>query len=159
MLRSKRSKPRDGGQALVEFALLAPLLVILIFGFTDIARMYNAWVTIQGAAREGARYGVTGQTDCTAYTGNRLACIQYEAQQRANALTNDEDDIAVTVKSWDYPAYTTQTANNAGNPCDAIEVQVDYTFTPSTPLASTFLGNLNLVASERLVNEPFGTCE
>jgi len=151
---------RERGQTLAEFALLTPLLVILIFGFVDISRMYQSWVTIEGAAREGARYAVTGRSDCTIATDNRLACIQYAATQRASALTNDDTNLTVTVRSWDYPAYADPaTEGSPGVQCDAIEVQVDYDFTPSTPLASTIFGAVHLVGSDRLVNEPFGTCE
>jgi Flp pilus assembly protein TadG len=153
-----RSKRRERGQALVEFAMIAPLLVILIFGFTDVARMYNAWVTIQGAAREGARYGVTGNATCDGFSSDRLACIKYEAEQRTKPLTNNEANVSVSVKSWDYPNYTASLSNDPGQPCDALEVQIDYTFVPSTPLVGSLFGNLHLKGRERLVNEPFGTC-
>ena len=148
------------GQTLAEFAMIAPIVVILIFGFIDVSRVYQAWVTIQGAAREGARYAVTGRDDCTIATEDRLACIQHLAAQRAEALTNSAADLTVTVRSWDYPAYADPaTENSPGLQCDAIEVQVDYDFTPSTPLANVLLGDVHLTGRERLVNEPFGTCE
>jgi hypothetical protein len=151
---------RERGQALVEFALIAPVLVILIFGFVDAARLYQAWVTVQGAAREGARYGVTGQDDCPAATDNRVACITYWASQRAKGLTNADTLLAVTVRRWDYPTYPDPPLEgSAGGPCDALEVKVEYDFEPSTPLADTILGFVHITGRERLVNEPFGTCE
>jgi len=160
MKRIRAKMRRERGQTLVEFALLTPLLVILIFGFVDVSRIYQAWVTIEGAAREGARYGVTGREDCAIAADNRLSCIQYAATQRAQALTNNDTDLVVTVRSWDYPAYADPAVEGSpGVQCDALEVQVDYDFTPSTPLASTIFGAVHLVGSARLVNEPFGTCE
>jgi len=158
MHRLRRHNER--GQTLAEFALIAPILVILIFGFVDVARLYNAWVTVQGAAREGARYGVTGRSDCAIAADDRMACIEYEAEQRTSALANSDTDIDISVRSWNYPGYANPaTENSAGEQCDALEVQVDYDFTPSTPLASTIFGSVPVTARERLVNEPFGACD
>ena len=158
MHRLRRHNER--GQTLAEFAMIAPILVILIFGFVDVARLYNAWVTVQGAAREGARYGVTGRSDCSIAADDRMACIEYEAEQRAGALANSDTDIDVSVRSWNYPSYADPAIeDSAGEQCDAIEVQVDYDFTPSTPLASTIIGSVPITARERLVNEPFGACD
>lgn len=150
----------EGGQTLLEFALLVPVIVILIFGFVDVSRIYQSWVTLEGAAREGTRYAVTGRSDCDIADDDRMACIEYQTTQRAEALTNNDDDLTVTVRSWDYPTYTDPaTEGDAGEQCDAVEVQVDYDFTPSTPLASAIFGSVHLVGRDRLVNEPFGTCE
>jgi Flp pilus assembly protein TadG len=54
----------DRGAAAVEFALLLPLLLILVFGIIDFGRMLNAQITLTEAAREGARASVLG-TDPT----------------------------------------------------------------------------------------------
>ena len=153
-----RRRADERGQTLAEFALLVPLLVILIFGFVDVSRIYQACVTIEGAAREGARYGVTGRSDCDIAADDRLACIEYNTTQRAKALTNDDTDLTVTVRSWDYPTYADPASEgDPGEQCDAIEVQVNYQFTPSTPLAATIFGAIELVGRERPVTDPFGT--
>lgn len=157
---SPRHRRRERGQTLAEFALIAPLLVVLIFGFIDASRLYHAWVTIEGAAREGARYGVTGRSDCPIASPTRIDCIKYNAAQRAKQLTNSPSDLTVSVRSWDYPTYADPpTENSAGQQCDALEVQVDYDFTPATPLTATFFGGVHITGRERLVNEPFGTCD
>ncbi len=157
--RVKRGR-HERGQTLVEFAMIAPVLMFLIFGFIDISRLYQSWVTIQGAAREGARYGVTGREDCDIGFPNRLTCIQYHAAQRAEPLTNTDTDLTVTVRSWNYPDYADPAIEgDAGQECDALEVLVEFVFTPSSPLASAIFGDVHLTARERLVNEPFGVCE
>jgi Flp pilus assembly protein TadG len=159
MRRLRNTQRKERGQALVEFALLAPLLVILIFGFVDITRLYNAWITVQGAAREGARYGVTGRSDCPAAADDRLVCIKYSAAERTKNLTNSSTNVAVTVRSWAYPAYADPPAEgNPGKQCDALEVKVEYDFKPSTPLANSLLGAVHMTGKERLVNEPYGPC-
>ena len=45
------------GQALVEFSLVFPLVLLLIFGLIDIGRLVYAHNALSEAAREGARYG------------------------------------------------------------------------------------------------------
>src|SRR5262245_20064217 len=54
-MKAPKSRANDLGAAAVEFALVLPLLVILIFGIIDFGRMLNAKITLTEAAREGAR--------------------------------------------------------------------------------------------------------
>ncbi len=48
-------KQRDRGAAAVEFALLVPLLLLLVVGIAEFGRAYHLQTTISGAAREGVR--------------------------------------------------------------------------------------------------------
>ena len=148
------------GQSLAEFALILPVIVIIIFGLVDMARAMQAYVTIQEAARDGARYAVTGRIDCVGPSiQNRDNCIKQTVTDRVDGL-NDAASITTTYRSWDYPAYADPpTENDAGDQCDAVEVEVHYTYKPMTPIFSKLVGNsIPMVAKERLVNEPFGTC-
>ena len=51
--------PRGGsrGQALVEFAIVAPVFFLLLFGVIDLGRYVYVTNAFGQAAREGARYG------------------------------------------------------------------------------------------------------
>lgn len=51
----KRSAHREAGNAIVEMALVLPLLVMLAFGVVEFGRAYNAQITVTHAAREGVR--------------------------------------------------------------------------------------------------------
>jgi Flp pilus assembly pilin Flp len=53
----------ERGAAAVEFALLLPLLLLLVFGIIDFGRAINAQITITQAAREGARAHALGDAD------------------------------------------------------------------------------------------------
>ena len=55
-----RDKNSDGqrGQSLVEFALLLPLMILIITGLFDVARAVWEENTLAYAAREGTRYGI-----------------------------------------------------------------------------------------------------
>ena len=48
----------DGGQALIEFALVLPLLLLIITGLFDLARATWQENTLAYAAREGTRYAI-----------------------------------------------------------------------------------------------------
>ena len=59
---------RDRGAAAVEFALLLPVLLLLIFGIIDFGRALNAQITLTQAAREGARLAALGQPNVVTRT-------------------------------------------------------------------------------------------
>lgn len=51
------------GQALVEFAIVLPILLLLVMGILQFGMMLNSYLTIENAAREGARTGIIGSSD------------------------------------------------------------------------------------------------
>jgi len=51
------------GQGMVEFMLALPILLFVIFGIIEFARLTFAWMAVQNAARFGIRYAVTGEFD------------------------------------------------------------------------------------------------
>ena len=54
---------REDGAAAVEFALLLPLLVLLLFGFIQLGLAFNARIQATNAAREAARLAAVGIPD------------------------------------------------------------------------------------------------
>jgi hypothetical protein len=52
---------RRRGQTTAEFALTLPILLILLFGIIEFGRIFQAWVTLQNAARTAARFASTGR--------------------------------------------------------------------------------------------------
>jgi len=57
----KASQKRRQGQTLAEFAITLPTLLIIMFGIIEFGRIFQAWVSLQNAARTAARYASTGQ--------------------------------------------------------------------------------------------------
>jgi len=57
-VKSQRD-PRQRGQNLVELALVAPLLIALFIGVADLGRAFHAFIVMENAAREAARYGAS----------------------------------------------------------------------------------------------------
>ncbi len=51
------------GQSLAEFALVLPVLLLILAGVLEVSNLLTAYNRIQLAAREGARFGAAGGTD------------------------------------------------------------------------------------------------
>jgi Flp pilus assembly protein TadG len=72
----QRKTPKTAlGQEAAEFALLLPLLLLVLFGILDLGRLFHAAIAITNAAREGARYGI----EHPAETSEIEAAVQAEA--------------------------------------------------------------------------------
>lgn len=71
------------GATLVEFALVTPVLILVLVACFDFARALNAYVTVSNAAREGARYAsiTAGATTLSvrAYLVTRVAPLDPSA--------------------------------------------------------------------------------
>ena len=54
---------REEGVAAVEFALILPVLALLLFGVLEFGRVWSQYQVFQGAAREGARCAAVQATE------------------------------------------------------------------------------------------------
>ncbi|MDM8530375.1 pilus assembly protein [Anaerolineales bacterium HSG25] len=54
-------KTKGNGQSLAEFSLILPILLLLLLGVFEAGRIMWAYITVQSAAREAARYAITGK--------------------------------------------------------------------------------------------------
>lgn len=54
---------QDDGSSSIEFALILPVLVLLLLGIFQFGITYNNYLAITHAAREGARMAAVGQFD------------------------------------------------------------------------------------------------
>ncbi len=52
------ARSRGRGQAMVEFALIAPIFLSLLMGIADLGRVVWAYNSLSSAAREGARFAI-----------------------------------------------------------------------------------------------------
>jgi len=75
-MRSPRRQ--EDGVALVEFALVAPLLLVILFGMLDFGRTFNYWIDPTHLANEGARWAVVNKNPASSGT------LQHYLQQQAD---------------------------------------------------------------------------
>jgi Flp pilus assembly protein TadG len=67
------STTSERGAAAVEFALLAPVLIMLFLGIAEFARAYNVQISLSSAAREGVRVMAIGNDANAARTAAKNA--------------------------------------------------------------------------------------
>jgi Flp pilus assembly pilin Flp len=62
LLKNKVLKNEKGANA-IEFALILPVFVMVIFAILQFGIVFNNWIALTYAAREGARLAATGEYD------------------------------------------------------------------------------------------------
>ena len=101
--RRTRRGGKERGAALVEFTLILPLLLLIVFGGVTTALAYERKSELVYAVRDGARYGATvpqGQCDTTSTCGNRnwAQLVQYVTSKRSDgALSTGDICVALVV--------------------------------------------------------------
>ena len=69
-------KSTEHGAVAVEFALLAPVLIMILLGIMEFGRAYNVQVTLTNAAREGVRNMAINNSQTTARAATKNAAAQ-----------------------------------------------------------------------------------
>ena len=138
----------DRAQALVETALVLPLLLLLIVGLFDVGRAIWLSNTLATAVREGTRYGIVHGALSASPTGPGAA-----------SYTPPDTDTAITAQVRNYASgvpnnLTVQSTWPDGNANRGSRIVVTATF-PFTPILSqVFLGGglgITLRSSSTLV--------
>jgi Flp pilus assembly protein TadG len=102
MLWLRRFIKNNRGQTLVEFALLLPVLLLILGGMIDFGLVYHEQLVMTAAAREGARVAVVnGDGKTAAETYARNASIRPSTVQATVSFTTQtgttEKTVVVTV--------------------------------------------------------------
>lgn len=113
----------ERGQALVEMALVLPILILIIFGITEFGRIINAKIIVTGAAREGARYA--------AVNGKLVTDSQIIAAVKSSAASLNPAKVTVDID----PAQHLRTRGSS------VAVTVYYPVQIIAPVISVFTGN------------------
>ena len=121
------------GQGLVEFALILPLLVLLLVMALDFGRVFFGWVALHNAVRVGADYAAGHRT----YWDGMLATYSDERQRYEDLIVDDLQSLNCDLPSGDAvpePVF--------GGYADGALVQGEVTcsFGLMTPLAESILG-------------------
>jgi hypothetical protein len=115
------------GQAMVEFALILPALLLMMLMAVDAGRLFFGWVNLQNAARIAANYAANYPT---ASWGTGSA---YASQIQADATTIN-CTLPPTLPAPTFPAGTATLG-------DPVEVSLTCGFHLFTPLLGNILGN------------------
>jgi hypothetical protein len=124
MRRSIKQRDAQRGGAAVEFALILPIFVAIMFGMIDYGWYYYQKFTLCAAIRAGVRYGVTFKDD-VANGSSPYAEAKAEAERRC--------DPAVLPKT----AITFSGEVSGTAPIKYLRLRGTYTFTPLVGLVRT----------------------
>jgi len=151
-----RREPRAGGQALVEFAMVLPIIVLLIAGFIEIGRAVFAYNTIANAARQGARVAAVNQLpDVTDCDESRPIEDPYEphwsirgcAIAAAGPLGITTANVSV---SYAAPPSTSLTCSPALHVGCIAAITVTYNYTVTTPFVSMLIGPIAMTQTSEM---------
>lgn len=120
-------KTSERGAVAVEFAILAPLLIMILLGIMEFGRAYNVQISLSNAAREGVRV--------MAINNNQTAA-KAAAKNVAGALNPGLTDDKIVFKYQTTPATTPVPTACAAN--IQVTVTIDYALTTMTGIAGPF---------------------
>lgn len=112
MLPKNSSAPklilRDRAQAMVEFAIVLPILMLLLMGIFEVARMVFVYSAVTTASREAVRYGSAAGYDndpAIKYTAKYKNCggIRNMARRSAYFMNLQDSDIKITYDTGPDP--------------------------------------------------------
>ena len=107
----RRMLKHEKGASFVEFAIILPVLLALVVGIIEFGWIFNGYITLTGAAREGARLAVIGKStgEVTTAVNNHTVTfrggVNSVSVNPSNYLNSYPDKITVTVEG-DLPLIT-----------------------------------------------------
>ena len=107
LVKIRKRAEGEKGQSLAEFALLVPVLLILLVGIVEIGWGLNSYLTVVDGARDGARLGSKG----SATDGEIRALVVRETERLDGGVTPSDISIVRTT---------------AGDGSTSIDVEVCY---------------------------------
>jgi Flp pilus assembly protein TadG len=97
MSRRRTNIRNERGQTMVEFALVVPILCVVLFGILQFGALYNDYVTLTDATRVGARKGATAR-----HEADPAGAAEAAARNSAQGLDPGKLDISVSATAWEH---------------------------------------------------------
>ncbi|MCM3602696.1 pilus assembly protein [Robertmurraya korlensis] len=113
------------GQSMVEFALVIPILILLLFAILDFGRVFHAYLAIDHAGREAARAASIGKDDST---------IRSTAVSKASSISLAESQVAISPGG----------VKSSGS---QVTITITYPISFLTPVISNITGPITLTNS------------
>lgn len=149
---------RERGATIVEFAVVAPLLFLLLFGVIEFGRGIATYTAASTAAREGARYATAvGESPYTTGIPRYVDCdgIAIAAEAKAVMLDPARTQIEIVYDAGPGSGAPKADCNGLNPPAeddilstDRVVVRVSTKFTSPIPLISNIIGELSVNAEQ-----------
>jgi Flp pilus assembly protein TadG len=129
--RLVRLIPAARGQSLVEFALVLPVLLIMLLGILDFGRAVAAYNSVSNAARSAVRVAIVDQNPDAVETAAEAEAVGLQPLDITfNPNVNRDDPCAENV-------------------C-RVSVEVSYDYVPATPIFSALVGSITVSSASEL---------
>lgn len=138
-----RRRFAETGQSLPEFALIAPLFFLLIFGIIQFGILFGGQIGLSNAAREVARYASTVPANASSAT----VTAQADSVINRGVPANNGSAITTVSYCW-YP--------NPTNPItysQKVIIRISYAHTLFIPLVGVLVDQIDGVSDNRLAIE------
>ena len=141
------SSDRRRGQALAEFAVVVPVLLVMMVALFDAGRAVINYTELSNASRVGARVAMVNQS-------HDASCVSADPTYKC-AAADHTATMGIAAASIDDAEFADLDGNSVvpdAEVCRAygfcsVVVTVSHTFTPITPFVTAILGPINLTAS------------
>jgi Flp pilus assembly protein TadG len=117
--RSRRGLCDESGVALTEFALVLPLLLVLLLGMLDFGTAFNTWIDQTHLSNEGARWAVVNKNPGSSGTLQEYIRFQADSDQLRNGGTASMPDPMQVIICF---------PNGTSNVGDPVEVKTSVTY-------------------------------
>jgi Flp pilus assembly protein TadG len=133
-MRTHRRIASEQGQTAVEFALVAPFIVVLLLAVIQFGIAFHNYVTITDAARAGARKAIVAR-----FSGGSIDDAKQAVRDSASQLDQSKLNVDVADPQWSTPG-------------SVVTVTATYPYTINIPLLGMTVssGTLTAVAKEKL---------
>jgi hypothetical protein len=121
MSRTRSLTTDESGQALPEFALVLPILLVVLFAMLDFGKAFNYWIDATHISAEGARYAVVDRKP------NPANALSLQEQLRGQGNTPElraggtSSIASASQVCVDFP-------NGTSKPGDPVRVRMSFTY-------------------------------
>lgn len=158
MKRLAKLAHQNDGATIVEFALVAPVLFLILFGIIEFSLVMFASSVIEGATGNAARLSKTGAERSTAGTSEERAeldsaRLRQLVLERGSGVLKDNNDLHITVIPQGGSKDGTM-----GSSGEIVVYRVTYNWNIFTPLIGNLIsddGIFVISSTTVVVNEPF----
>ena len=148
MIRATRSgRRRSRGQALAEFALVAPLFFLILFGIIEAGRFIFYYEILNNATREGARYAIVNGANSLTCSSGPPASGTTSCDQPGNNVIQKVKDAAVGTLGNAVTVTPIWTPDNGRG--SIVNIAASYTYSSLIPIVP--LPNITITAESSLV--------
>lgn len=142
-------KKSDTGAAALEFALVVPIFLYLLFGILEFGLVMHVSSLVENAVHEGARYGITGETygDLNPDGLSREQFLEKYIVKRVGRWIYDPSDLTITttvvgnIVDLGTGGAQPDKNNGYGGGGQAVTYKVLYKWHILTPLVGPLIGD------------------